>query len=407
MPKYFFQAIDETGKPVSGFVEAESVQRANTLLAERGQIPSKVIVAGSDTGGKRSGLFDIFSKIKATDLILYSKQMSTMIRAGVPIIRMFSVLESQSENKKLKKITGEILEDVREGRTLFEAFRKHPEAFSPLYCSMINAGEAGGSLPEVLDRLIYIIEHEHKVKSEIKAALTYPIIVLIFLAIAFIVLLTFVVPKFVDLFLRVGLELPLPTRICIFLNNIIFNYWYLILAILISGITAMVYYFRTDQGKFVRDHTVMRIPIVGPLFIKSAMSRFSSIFAILQSSGVAVLDSIKILSGTIGNVAISRDFDRLEDQLREGRGIAEPLKAAHYFTPMVVNMVAIGEESGNLDEMLRAVAEHYDVEVEYATQRLADAVGPVLTVGLAAVVGFFAFAIFLPMWDLIKMIQKH
>jgi type IV pilus assembly protein PilC len=219
------------------------------------------------------------------------------------------------------------------------------------------------------------------------------------------VLLTFVIPKFVNIFLGAGLKLPLPTVICMFLYDFFSEYWYLLLGGVAAMIVALNYYLRTDQGRYVRDAFLMKVPIIGPLFIKAAMSRFASIFAILQSSGVSVLDSMKILSGTIGNTAIARQFDMINERLEEGRGIAVPLKSAKYFTPIVTNMIAVGEESGNLDEMLKEVSDHYDVELEYAMKKLSDAIGPILTIGLAAVVGFFALAIFLPMWDLIKIVR--
>ncbi|RLC06122.1 MAG: type II secretion system F family protein, partial [Deltaproteobacteria bacterium] len=165
------------------------------------------------------------------------------------------------------------------------------------------------------------------------------------------------------------------------------------------------YYLRTEQGRYVRDLCIMKLPVIGPLFVKAAMSRFASIFAIFQSSGMAVLDSMRILSKTIGNAAISREFDYIRDRIQQGSSISAPLKSAKYFTPMVVNMVAIGEESEKLDEMLLEVAEHYDSEVEYAMHSLSEAIGPMLTVGLAGVVGFFALAIFLPMWDLTKLVK--
>jgi type IV pilus assembly protein PilC len=178
---------------------------------------------------------------------------------------------------------------------------------------------------------------------------------------------------------------------------------------LVGGLFALAlglnFYLRTESGKFARDSILMRLPLLGPLFIKAAMSRFASIFSILQSSGVAVLDSIKILSGTIGNAAISREFNQIIEQLGEGRGIAKPLESARYFTPLVVNMVAIGEESGNLEEMLKEISDHYDAELEYAMKKLTEAIGPLLTVSLAAVVGFFSLAIFLPMWDLVKVVK--
>ncbi len=321
------------------------------------------------------------------------------------MVKLLQVLENQTENLNLKKTISTILHDIQEGSSLYNAFKKHPKAFSTLYCSMLQAGEASGALPEVLERLTYIIDHEHKVKSDIKAAFQYPLIVIIFLAIAFVVLLTFVIPKFVKLFLNAGLDLPIPTKICMVMYQFMADYWYLLIGCVVAGALGLNYYFRTEQGRFIRDSFLMRLPLLGPLFIKAAMSRFASIFAILQSSGITILDSMKILSKTIGNTAIAREFDQINEQLEEGRGIAAPLKNAKYFTPIVINMIAIGEESGNLDELLGEISEHYDVELEYALKKLTDSIGPVLTVGLAAVVGFFALAIFLPMWDLLGVVK--
>ena len=257
----------------------------------------------------------------------------------------------------------------------------------------------------MLERLTYILEHEHKIKADLKSALQYPIIVVVFLFIAFIILLTFVIPKFAKIFLAAGIDLPLPTRVCITLYNLLSGYWYLIIGGVICLIVGSIYYFRTQTGQLMLYHTLMRIPVIGPLFIKTAMSRFASIFAILQSSGVSILESMNILSGTIGNAVIAKEFDRLRDQLEEGKGIAGPLAETKYFPPMVINMVAIGEESGNLDDMLQEVAEHYDTEVTYSMDKLSQAIGPILMVGLAAVVGFFALAIFLPMWDMAQMVK--
>ena len=406
MPRFACQAINESGNTVSSMIEADSLEMATNILTERGLIPSKVTEERKGSRGYSwSNIKERLTPVKAPDLILFTKQFRTMIRAGVPILTIFQVLENQTENLKLKKIIGAMTLDIKEGSTLHDAFGKHPKAFSPLYCSMIRAGESSGALPNVMDRMIYIIEHEHKIKSDIKSALQYPIIVIVFLGAAFFVLLTFVIPKFVNIFLNAGLDLPLPTTICMFLYQVLVNYWFLILGGAIFGIVALVYYFKTEQGRYVRDSSILKPPILGPLFVKAAMSRFASIFAILQASGVPLLHSMKILSGTIGNTAISREFDRIREQIEAGRGISGPLKSAKYFPPMVINMVAIGEESGNLEEMLHEVSAHYDDEVSYAMKRLSEAIGPLLTVGLAALVGFFALAIFLPMWDLTQMVR--
>ena len=389
---------------VAGEMEADSTEMAKNMLASRGYSPSKV-TAASPASSSTSGfnIQDLLGKVTASDLILFTKQCRTLLKAGVPILTLLQVLQNQTQNPQLRKVTASMAQDIREGATLYNAFKKHPKVFSSLYCSMVRAGESSGALPEVLARLSYIIEHEHKIKSDIKSALQYPITVLIALGIAFFVLLTFVIPKFAAIFKTAGLVLPLPTLVCIWLNQFLIGYWYLFLGSLITIIIGLTQYFKTNQGKYVRDSAILKLPILGPLFIKSAMSRFASIFAILQASGVPVLESLRILSGTIGNAAIAREFDRIRDRVEEGRGISAPLSAAKYFTPMVINMIAIGEESGNLDEMLREISIHYDDEVEYAVKRMSEALGPVLVVGLAAVVGFFALAIFLPMWDLTKL----
>lgn len=406
MPKFSYKAINESANTVSGVIEADSLEMATDILTERGYIPSKVTEKKETSRGFTwSNINESITPIKSPDLILFTKQFRTMIHAGVPILSLLQVLENQTENLKLKKIIGAMTLDIKGGSSLFDAFRKHPATFSSFYCSMVRAGESSGELGDVMDRLIYILAHEHKIKSDIKSALQYPILVVIFLAVAFFVLLTFVIPKFAKILISAGIEIPLPTRICMLLYQILSNYWFLILGAVIAGIVVLAYYLSTEQGKYVRDSFVLKLPIFGPLFVKAAMARFASIFAILYKSGIHVLDSIKILSGTIGNAAISKEFERIRGQLEEGRGIAEPLRTARYFTPMVIDMVAIGEASGKLEDMLREVSAHYDDEVEYATSQLSEAIGPILVVGLAAVVGFFALAIFLPMWDLTKIVR--
>ena len=404
MPKFNYQAITESGKSTKGSLEADSIDSASSILASRGLIPTRVREErAAVSAAQQSSLRDMFSKVNAPELILFTKQFKTLIRAGVPMITILQVLEDQTENPKLRKILGIIHRDIREGASLFDAFSRHRRVFSPLYCSMLRAGESSGALPEVLERLTYIIEHEHKVKTDIKAAMMYPIIVVCFLFVAFIVLLTGVIPRFVTIFQSAGLNLPMPTRVCMWLYHGMVSYWYLLAVVLVVGTIALFLYNRTAHGRLMRDTLLMHLPLFGPLIRKSAISRFASIFAILQASGVDILDSMDILAATIGNEAFAKQLTGLQDRLKEGHGISIPLSQAKYFTPMLINMVAIGEESGNLDDMLRDVANHYDTEVEYSMKRMADAIGPILTIGLAAVVGFFALAIFLPMWDLTLM----
>jgi type IV pilus assembly protein PilC len=407
MAFFTFKALNEIGDEISGEIEAESKSQAMELISLKGYIPESVKKkSGSSNKNQASKRFEeLFTSIKPKEIVLYSMQLKALIQAGVSIIQIFQIMAQQTENQRLRRATIEIMENIRQGASLYDAFSSHKTIFNNLYLSMIKAGEVSGTLPNVLDRLIYILEHEEKVRSDIKAAIRYPIMVVFFLIIAFFVLLTFVIPKFVGIFENAGLELPMPTKICMVLYSVLHNYWPYMLLFSVGFIIVLLRYIKTEKGHFMKDLFLMKIPLIGPLFIKSAMARFGSIFSILQASGVSVIESFKILSETINNRAITKEFDKIQELLVEGHGISSPLKKAKFFTPMVVNMVAIGEESGDLDLMLDEVAKHYDREVEYATKNLSDSLGPILIVGLAAVVGFFAAAIFLPMWDLTKMVK--
>lgn len=404
MPIFDYRATNETGRSVSGFVEADSGAAARQLIAQQGLIPDRVR-RGRAAAGARPGVGRTWFHAKPRDLIILTKQFATMIRAGVPILRAFDILEQQTEDTRLKNVVAVMSGDIREGSSFYDAVKMHPWAFNELYASMIQAGEASGALPDVMERLIYIMEHEHKVKSDIRQAVQYPILVLVVLAIAFFVLLIFVVPRFAGIFHAANIPLPLPTLMCLKLSGLLISRWYLFVGGTIALVSGLTLYFRTDQGRFVRDAGILRIPLMGSVFQKAAISRFASILGILQSTGVGILDSMHILSGTIGNAAVARELHRVEDLLKEGRGISRPLMGARYFTPMLVNMVAIGEEAGSLDVMLQEVSKHYDAEVEYAMKQMSDMLGPVLIVVLAVMVGFFALAIYLPMWDLTKLVQ--
>jgi len=403
--QYAYKAINETGSNTSGVIQAESAEDAKNQLAAQGLIPVSV---KNGTAASRANLAERInlrlSGVKIPELIIFSKQFKTLFSSGIPMTRLMEILEQQTDNPRLKKTATKIGADIQAGTSLTEAFQRHPRVFSTLYCSMIQAGEESGRLGEVMDRLIYLLEHEHKVKSEIKSAMQYPVLVMVTLFAAFLFLLTFVVPRFAQVFQQAGITLPLPTRICLTLHTWIVVYWPVTLSVLAAVILGIYLYLRTEHGQYYKDYMLLKMPILGPVFEKGAMSRFAAIFAILQTSGVSILNAFDVLSGTIGNKAVSREFEKIQEQLKEGRGISDPLARAKFFTPMVVNMVAIGEESGNLDDMLREVPAHYDDEVEYAVGRMSEAIGPVLILALAAVVGFFALAIFLPMWDLTKMV---
>lgn len=405
MPTFSYTAINEKGEHIEGVIEALSIDAVQGMLAAQNAIPLTVKASSSKKATSSSGLKALFAPVKPNDIIMFTKQMRTMLKSGIPIMKIFVILQEQTESKTLKAALVSMEKDVQEGATLTSVFRKHPRIFSRLYCGLINAGEMSGTMVEVLDRVTYILEHEFKVKRDIKSALAYPKMVLFVLFGAFFFLLNFVIPQFVSVFQKAKIDLPIPTKMCLAMYNGMQQYWPFMVVVAFVVFFSTKLYFETNNGAVMRDRTLTFLPIVGPLFIKSAMSRFASILTILLSSGVTILASFEILSETIGNAAISKEFDSLSRQMSEGKGISEPLRNANYFPPMVVNMIAIGEEAGSLEDMLTEVANHYDEEVEYAVAGLAEAIGPLMIIMLTAVVGFFALAIFLPMWDLTQMVK--
>ena len=403
MAIFSYSGRNQQGENVSGQVDAISIGEAHNVLLRRDVIPT--VLKEFKGRSAAASAFSLRARVRTPELLLFTKQLRTMLNAGLTFIRILGILKAQSTNKTLINALDEMDKDIEEGSTLTDAFSKQGHIFPPLYCSLIRAGEISGTLPEVLERLIYISEHEYRLREDIKAALRYPKMVVFALFLAFFVLLTFVIPKFVGVFQSAGLVLPLPTRICLAMYNGLQHYWMYLLGGGVIFFLVLNWYGKTVSGAYLRDLIQLRMPIIGPLFNKAAMSRFASILSILTASGVTILSSITIISDAIGNSAIAREFDRLSEQMEEGHGIAKPLKEAKFFPPMVVNMVAIGEEAGSLEEMLRQIAGHYDEEVEYTTKGLGEAIGPVLIVCLTAVVGFFALAIFLPMWDLTLMVK--
>lgn len=405
MTRYVYKAVNAAGGSVVGKVDAESPDHANEWVAARGLtlLELKPDVSGVGGGGFNAWLARRRS-VHPEALILFTKQLSTMLRAGIPMMRVFEILENQTENPRLKEICSEISSDVRSGSSLHRALMRYPDVFTPLYCSMVLAGETSGALPQILQRLIYVITHEYKVKSDVRAVIQYPIIVLITLLLAFAVLITLVIPRFAAVYERSHIVLPAPTQVCLALSHIFRDQWGWIVVGLFAGIVLIGLLVRTTRGRYLRDLLYLKTPLIGPLMNKAALSRFASVFSILQAAGVGILDSLHILCDTIGNRAIGRELLQVQTQLESGHGIARPLMSARFFTPMVVNMMAIGEEAGNLEEMLKEISLHYDAEVEYATRRLTTALGPALIAMLAIMVGFFALAVYLPMWDMARIV---
>lgn len=315
---YAYRAINDEGVTLTGDIEAESAEQARQALLGRGLMPTEVTRRDGPLKSKRFQKF--FQKpVTYKQIILFSKQFRTLFNAGVSITQLLGILQTQTENPTLKAATADIAQQVSTGGTLYNAFRSHPDIFSPLYCSMIRAGEFSGSMGDVLDRLTYLLEHENKIRNDVKSALRYPKIVLITLAGAFFFLLNWVVPSFAKLFVNAKIELPWPTRMALAMNTALSDYWYLLLAAAVGMFFGVRWWIRTSRGRYLWARTLLTLPLVGKVVQMSIMARFAAIFSILQRSGVSILDSLDILSETINNAALEREFSTIKEKLRSGQ----------------------------------------------------------------------------------------
>jgi type II secretory pathway component PulF len=405
MSNYRYKARDKHGKAVFGFIEAPGVEAAGGRLTEIGYIP----VSLTEEKGKKFVIPDFsaaFQKVKSTDLIMFSYQFSTLLGAGIPILDGLKTLSLQTRNKQLKDILDQASTAIEEGNSLSETLARHPSVFPEIYVNMIRAGEVSGRLEEIFLRLANLTEHEAETKSSLKAATRYPKMVVLTLTVALTIMLVFVMPRFALMFSRFKIALPLPTRILIWLNHFMQNYWFFILACIIIPVILFQIYIRTPQGRFAWDNIKIKMPILGPLFLKIAMSRFTHIMGTLNRSGIPIIENLAITAKTVGNAVISKAIDKIREGVHEGKGLAEPMKETNLFTPMVVQMISVGETSGALDEVLPKVTEFYDREVEYSTKNLSSMVEPVLILCLGSIILFFALAIFLPLWELTSIARR-
>ena len=404
MPSFIYRARDKSGALVTGSLEAASMHEIEASLDRMGLIPINV------TQGKPSfrltTLRKFFEKIPPQEIIVFSRQLATLFGAGVPLTKALFTLERQASAEPFRKIVKSLREDIEAGSGLAAAIRKHPAVFPELYASMIEAGEAGGILEEVLKRLAAMLEKNSENRAKIKSATLYPKIVVAGLAVAIIILMSFVVPRFSQLYSSFKIELPLPTRMLIAISDFALSYWYLLLAGGISLFIALKVFLRTERGKDFWDKSVIKIPIFGPLILKSVLSRFSRVLGSLYRSGLPILQSLDIVSRAVDNRLIAAEVKRIEGEVRAGRPLSEELGKSGQFPPMVVQMVGVGEDTGGLDEMLDKVSEYYDQEVDASIRNLATTLEPVLLAFIFAIVLFLALAIFLPMWDIIKVVKR-
>lgn len=404
MPTFTYEAVEPSGRVVKGSLEAES---AATVLSKLQTLNYTVVdvgesrAAGGSMFGSRGG-----GKVKLASLVVFSRQFATMVNAGINILKCLDILEAQTKDPALKPIITEVRKDVVGGASLTDALARHPKVFSKLFVSMVRAAEAGGILDQILDRLATFLEKEQEVIGRIKGAMVYPVCVLVFAILMVIAMFIFVLPTFKDIFAGSGAELPLITRMLFFISDIIRGYWFLLPTIPIGTVMGFRAYYKTEQGRWNLDKLKLRVPVIGELVQKMAISRFSRTFGTLVNSGVPVLKSLEIVAETAGNVVIAKAVDDARASVREGQRISAPLAASGMFPQMVTQMMDIGEETGRMSEMLIKIATFYDQEVDVAVKALTSLIEPLLIIFLGGIVGFIVGSIMVPMFALINVIQK-
>ena len=343
--------------------------------------------------------------IRTRDIVIFTRQFATMINAGLPLVQSLDILARQTENPALAEVTRQVVFDVESGHTLADAFSKHPKAFTELYVNMVAAGEAGGILDTILMRLATFLEKSDALIRKVKGAMVYPGVILSVAAIAVAVLLIFVIPTFQKMFASVGMELPLPTRIVIGASDLLINYWWVMIGVIGLTIYGIRNYYNTADGRKKIDQLMLNSPVLGDLLRKSAVSRFTRTLGTLISSGVSILDGLEITAKTAGNRVIHDAVMESRNSIAGGETIAGPLEKSKVFPPMVISMIAVGEQTGGLDEMLSKIADFYDEEVDVAVSALLSLMEPLMIVFLGVIVGGMVVAMYLPIFDMMNAVQ--
>jgi type IV pilus assembly protein PilC len=383
-----------------GEIEAPDRMTAVGELRKRAILVTRI---SEKAGGKTR--VRIGGKVKDKAMAIFTRQFSTMIDAGLPLVQCLNILAVQSESSNLRGVTADVARNVEEGSTLAEALRKHPRTFNDLFTNMVEVGEAGGILDVIFQRLAAYIEKSAALKRKVKGALVYPASIIGVALLVIVFMLTFVIPTFAAIFKDMGAELPMPTRIVLALSDFVRSYILLLLAGFVGCVFAVRSYYRTENGKSIIDALLLRIPIFGPLIRKVAVARFTRTLGTLVQSGVPILEGLRITATTAGNKVIEKAVLQCRISVTEGKTVAEPLKNSGVFPPMVTQMISVGEQTGALDNMLSKIADFYDDEVNTAVNTLTSLLEPLMIVVLGGLVGGLVVAMYLPIFKLVTLIK--
>jgi type IV pilus assembly protein PilC len=399
MPNYVWKGRNRAGLVQEGVLAADSKDIALSSLRRQ-----NIVVTGIRERGKEISLTKVGRRVPPKTLAIFTRQFSVMIDAGLPLVQCLEILANQQEHKSFQKILLQVRQDVEAGSTLADAMRRHPKAFNNLYVNMIAAGEAGGILDTILQRLSVYIEKAVKLASQVKAALIYPIAVIVIACIVVAVILLKVIPTFAALFTSLGAELPFPTRVVIAASNFLARYFIFFIIGIAAAIFAFRRYYATYRGRRVVDGFVLKIPVLGPIMRKIAVARFCRTLATLTSSGVPILEALDITARTSGNAIIEDAIQDVRKSVEGGKTIVEPLRDSGVFPNMVVQMIGVGEQTGALDQMLNKIGDFYEDEVDAAVAGLVKLLEPVMIFILGTIIGGIVIAMYLPMFTLINKI---
>ncbi|MDP2980718.1 MAG: type II secretion system F family protein [Candidatus Omnitrophota bacterium] len=398
MPTFKYTAKETTGKTVSGILEYSDKE----LLIDALRKKDLVIISIEETAKRR--IMSLGGSVKLDEIVIFSRQLATMVDSGIPLVQALDILCEQIETPVFKNILAKIKDDIETGSSLSDALARHPAVFSTLYVNMVRAGESSGALDDILDRLAAYLEKSNMLQRKVKSSLVYPAVVISMAILITLVMLIKVIPTFKGIFTMLGGTLPLPTRILILVSDTIREMFLYVVAVIIAIVFALKKYMRTPQGKENFDKILLRLPILGALFRKVAVAKFSRTFATLVKSGVPILVSLEIVGKTAGNTVIEKAVESVRNGIKEGENIADPLAKSGAFPPMVVRMIKVGEQTGELEKMLTKIADFYEDQVDAAVSGLTSLIEPLIIAFLGIVIGGIVIAMFLPVFKLTEII---
>ncbi len=399
MPKFSYAGRGKDGKKTKGDIEAASESAAVVVLRRQGIQANKVKAAGKGLDMEINIGF-LQPKITTKDIVVFTRQFATMIDAGLPLVQCLDILSSQQENKTFKTILTQVKEDVESGSTFADALKKHPKAFNDLYVNLVAAGEVGGILDTILNRLAAYIEKALKLKKQVKSAMTYPTTIIGIAFVVIAVILIFVIPAFEKMFADFGGALPMPTQVVINISNFLQDYILVIIGSVVLAVFIFKKFYASEKGHDLIDDLALKLPVMGVLIRKVAVAKFARTMSTMISSGVPILDGLDIVSKTAGNRTVEKAINQVRTSISEGKTIAEPLKESGVFPPMVCQMIEVGEQAGAIDTMLGKIADFYDDEVDDAVGNLTAMMEPLLMLFLGTTVGGLVIAMYLPIFKL-------